>query len=236
MLSWLYAHGCTQIWLENHDVCPKTKSGTLLYRVKVFEFFFQTCIWALSAHRGTRHGGLAKKVKNTSVSLYSNYVGMSWKASGEKSHVKYFKLLFIGLKFLPRRSLSIHLACSWWLSKSPRQCMKCRCVSLTQVILGFIGSTFPFKGPRPLEILYCKNSAASEASLAGKEEEPGLHLAWFPVFKKDEWPALSYWECPHLWHSVWSQHHGRKQLERERVLNVKAILNESRWTGPTTGP
>lgn len=71
---------------------------------------------------------------------------------------------------------------------------------------------------------------------SGKKEELGLHLAWFPVSKKDEWPALSYWECPHLWHSVWSQHHGHKQVERERALNVKAILNDSHWTGPTTGP
>lgn len=72
--------------------------------------------------------------------------------------------------------------------------------------------------------------------LSGKEAELGLHLAWFPVFKKDEWPAWSYWECPHLWHSVWSQHHGHKQVEREWVLNVKAVLNEALWTGPTTGP
>lgn len=33
---------------------------------------------------------------------------------------------------------------------------------------------------------------------SGAEEEPDLYLAWFPVFKKDEWPALGHWECPHL--------------------------------------
>lgn len=46
--------------------------------------------------------------------------------------------------------------------------MKCRCVSLTQVIPSFIGPAVPLKGPWPLEILYCKNSTAFEASLAGR--------------------------------------------------------------------
>lgn len=78
------------------------------------------------------------------------------------------RLCFITFKFPSQRCLSFLLACSWRLSKSPWDCMKCRCVSLTQVILGFIGSAFLFKGPQPLEILYCKNSAVSEASLVGR--------------------------------------------------------------------
>lgn len=82
-----------------------------------------------------------------------------------KTCEKYSKKKLFWVKFPSEKR---QLAWSLVIRKRPRHCMKCRCVSLTQVILGFIGSALPLKGPWPLEILYCKNSEASEASLAGR--------------------------------------------------------------------
>lgn len=131
---------------ENHSV--------LTFRLKI-----QRCVGSVKQkafippvvfepHRH-KHWKMHTRQVKTCEQTFWNEVVLSWISAGKKNI-----FTSAGLELVIR--------------KRQRQCMKCRCVSLTQVILGFIGSALPLKGPWPLEILYCKNSVPSEASLAGR--------------------------------------------------------------------
>lgn len=147
---------------ENRYVCPGTKSGTLLSRGNLFNLL-EMYLGRRCTQRKEKY-----KIKTSDMEDLNNNASPSFQTTQTFTEMCRKRFGFITLKFPSQRCLSFLLACSWRLSKSPWDCMKCRCVSLTQVILGFIGSAFLFKGPQPLEILYCKNSAVSEASLVGR--------------------------------------------------------------------